>query len=105
MTSLSYMREAGGTNYAGGYGTNLITGVTDPYGRTVSLGYDTSALLTTITDVAGMTSYMEYNELGWVTNLSTPYGPTSFELADNGVDNPERSDRSITITEPNNSQH
>ncbi len=63
---------------------SLITGATDPFGRTAVLQYNSTGLLTNITDAAGLSSSFQYNSQNWVTNLSTPYGTTTFEHVDNG---------------------
>jgi RHS repeat-associated protein len=106
---LKYVIDADGrTNtihYAtSGYSTNLITQVDDPYGRSTYLQYDTNGLLTTITDVAGISRSIAYNELGWVTNLTTPDGFTVFQSWDKSFVEQYAIDRSVTITEPNNSK-
>ena len=90
----------------GGFSDNLITQVTDPFGRATYLGYDTNGLLTSITDVAGLASSIGYNELGWVTNLTrpAPYGQTSFDPVDLGAPGSDIRDRTVTITEANNSK-
>ena len=66
---------------------SLITGATDPFGRTAVLRYDSTGLLTNITDTAGLSSSFQYDSQYWVTNLSTPYGTTTFEHLDNGFTN------------------
>ncbi|HEX5223040.1 MAG TPA: cysteine peptidase family C39 domain-containing protein, partial [Verrucomicrobiae bacterium] len=103
---LKYVVDADGkTNtiyYAtSGFSTNLITQVSDPYGRSTYLQYDADGMLTNITDSAGMSSSMGYNELGWPTNLATPYGTTTFAHSILEANNWERH---LTITEPNNSK-
>lgn len=89
----------------------LITGVEDAFGRTISLVYDdVNKLLTNITDVAGLSSSFVYDEQNWVTNLVTPYGTTTFaytEQSDNGVtfggDN--IINRSVLVTQPDGGKH
>ncbi len=39
----------------------LITAITDPFGRSAKLQYDTTGRLVAITDVLGLTSKMSYN--------------------------------------------
>src|SRR5262249_9638274 len=51
-----------------GFSTNLITRVTDPYGRSASLAYDAVGQLTNITDCVTNGSSMAYDEHGWATN-------------------------------------
>jgi YD repeat-containing protein len=92
------------TYATGGFSTNLITQVTDPYGRSAYFQYDNNGLLTNITDMAGMSSSMRYDANGWLTNLTTPYGATSFAPTDNG-EAALAINRYITITEPGNSKH
>ena len=41
--------------------TNLISQVTDPFSRSATLQYDSSALLTNITDVASLSSGISYD--------------------------------------------
>lgn len=60
---------------------NLISAVTDPFGRSASFAYDTSGRLTNITDPIGITSSFRYSTSGDITNLITPYGTTGFELS------------------------
>ena len=70
---------------------SLITGVSDPFGRTAALHYDSGGRLTNVTDVAGLSSWFQYDSYDWVTNLGTPYGNTSFEHVDNGFTNSDGS--------------
>ena len=72
---------------------SLITGVTDPFGRTSVLRYDSAGRLTNATDVAGLSSGFKYHSRSWITNLSTPYGNTTFQLVDNAITN---SDGAVT---------
>jgi RHS repeat-associated protein len=69
---------------------NLISQITDPFGRHVNFNYastpglsypdSTSGQLTNITDVAGISTSFEYTNPGAsvVTVMNTPYGSTSF---------------------------
>lgn len=83
------------------YSTNLISQVTDPYGRSVSLKYDNSGHLTNITDVAGISSSFTYDGGDMVTNLTTPYGSTGFNLSPAAY----YTTRSILITQPDGGNH
>jgi RHS repeat-associated protein len=58
--------------------TNLVVAVTDGYGRTANLGYNSSWQLTGISDVVSNGSSFAYDANGWMTNLTTPYGTTTF---------------------------
>ena len=62
---------------------SLITGVTDPFGRTTTLRYNSSGVLTNIVDPIGINSSFVYDDRLWVTNLVTPYGTTRFEYTSN----------------------
>ncbi len=55
-----------------------ITSVTDPFGRTATLGYTTDGRLTSITDTIGLTSTVLYGSNDMVSSLTTPYGTTTF---------------------------
>ena len=58
---------------------NRITGVTDPFGRSIILRYDAAGMLTNVVDVAGLPSSFRYDSSSWLTNLTTPYGQTVFQ--------------------------
>jgi len=78
----------------------LITALSGPDGRNVSLGYDDDEHLTDLTDVAGITSTFEYDAYeGSPITLATSYGTTSFEYPQicglYGLVN-----RCVVITEP-----
>ena len=82
------------------YSSNLIAGVTDPYGRSASLAYDSSGHLTNITDALGLASSFAYDSQGWMTNLTTPYGTTSFALASYWAGGESPLSREATVTHP-----
>ena len=83
------------------YSTNLISQVTDPFGRSVSLAYDNLGRLTNITDVGGISSSFLYDiNNNWVTNLTTPYGATSFAITDTTGTNVAPNGRSVRVTGP-----
>jgi RHS repeat-associated protein len=89
VTTLRYVIDADGRTNTLFYinaDPTLVTGVQDPFGRSVQLQYDAAGLLTNITDVAGLNSFMQYDSQAWVTNLTTPYGSTVFQNA-NASDN------------------
>ena len=92
-TSLAYVT-------ANGFSTNLISQVTDPFGRTASLYYDDNGHLTNIIDVAGISSAFGYDTHDWTTNLTTPYGTTAFSLTDTTGTNVVPNGRSVLVTEP-----
>lgn len=80
------------------YSSNLIAGVTDPFGRSVSFQYDNGGHLTNITDVAGISTSFKYGSYDWVSSMTTPYGTTTFNLADTPDSYPGTS---YTNTAPN----
>ncbi len=57
---------------------NLLTKVTDPFGRFATLGYDAEGRLNSITDAAGMTSTFTYGNNDFIVAMTTPYGTTTF---------------------------
>jgi len=85
------------------YSTNLISQVTDAFGRSAYLGYNTNGNLTNLTDVANNATAINYDTNDWATNMVTPYGPTSFAITD-GVTNTSPNGRSILITRPDSSR-
>ncbi|MGH7977780.1 MAG: RHS repeat-associated core domain-containing protein [Limisphaerales bacterium] len=79
---------------------NLITSVTDRYGRTAYFNYDSNGDLTNVVDADGMSSYFEYDDNYEVTNMITPYGTNSFQISDTvDTDNSDAPARAILITE------
>jgi RHS repeat-associated protein len=64
------------------YSSNLISQITNPFGRTVTMQYDTNGYLTNLTDVAGISTSFIYDERGYVTNMTTPYGSTQFQYTE-----------------------
>lgn len=58
---------------------NLITAVTDPYGRVAHFNYNSAGLLTNIVDAQGMSTTFRYDSNENITNMTTPYGVTSFQ--------------------------
>jgi YD repeat-containing protein len=98
----------GGTNriYYGStnqFSTNLITQVTDRYGRSAYFAYDTNGCLTNIIDVESLSSSMSYNSNYWITALNTPYGTTTFNLADAPPGDAPPNGRSALVTGPDGS--
>jgi len=88
---------------------NLITSVTDPYGRSAYFIYNAQGLLTTIIDMAGMSSSFTYDGDGRITTLQTPYGNTGFSYFDAATNSMTNAaimllDRAIEITEANGSK-
>ncbi|HVU27304.1 MAG TPA: hypothetical protein VHG71_06155, partial [Verrucomicrobiae bacterium] len=53
------------------YSTNLITKVTDPFGRSTTLSYNTNGDLTNIVDVMTNSTSFNYDTNDWVTNMTT----------------------------------
>jgi len=89
--------------------SNLISGVTDPYQRSVIFEYDENGYLTNSTDVAGISSSFSYGDYHWMINMTTPNGTTSFQFTDqfppfNGGGGPPDDasvSRSVIVTQPN----
>ena len=63
----------------------LVTGATDPFGRTASFGYDGSGRLNAITDAIGLTSTFTYDGGTFIKAMSTPYGTTQFAYGESGT--------------------
>jgi RHS repeat-associated protein len=82
---------------------NLVSQVTDPFGRSAYLSYNTNGDLTNIIDVASNSTSISYDTNDWPTSMTTPYGTTSFLITDSGT-NPPPNGRSIVITRPDSSQ-
>jgi RHS repeat-associated protein len=86
------------------YSTNLISQVTDPFGRSTFLAYDSLGHLTNIVDVGGITNSLQYDtNISCVTNLTTPYGPTSFAITDTTGINIAPNGRAVQVTGPDGS--
>lgn len=58
--------------------------ITDPFGRSAQLTYDSNGQLSSITDVIGMTSSFHYTS-SLLDSLTTPYGITSFVFGESGT--------------------
>ena len=82
------------------YSTNLISQVTDPYGRTTTLSYLTNGLLTNITDVVGISTSFAYDTNNWVQSMTNSYGTTAFEITDTPSGGVAPNGRSVLVTEP-----
>jgi hypothetical protein len=87
------------------YSTNLISHVTDAFGRTALLSYNINGDLTGITDVMTNSTTLAYDTNDWVTNMTTPYGTTSFAITDSPFTNATATTlppngRSVLITHP-----
>ncbi len=78
---------------------NLITAVTNAYGRITYFNYNPQGMLTNMTDVQGMSSFFQYDTTDELTNLTTLYGQTAFQYFD-GVDTSGYLARSVLVTEP-----
>lgn len=87
------------------FSENLISQITDPFGRNTYLSYDSQGNLTNITDTAGLSSSCGYDFQGCITNLTTPYGSTSFTIADEKptTNSANGRGRSILVTLPDSS--
>lgn len=78
-----------------------VTKVTDPYGRSAILGYDSQNRLTSSTDPVGIVSQFKYakaNAGGYLNRLITPYGLTSFNYTESA------STRILLVTDPQGGQ-
>jgi RHS repeat-associated protein len=66
----------------------LVTQITDAFGRSASIAYDTNGRLSSITDVLGITSTVTYDDGNspprptFVQQLTTPYGNTTFNYGE-----------------------
>jgi len=112
-TYLSMMVDWEGRTNLITYGTGSlsarITRVTDPYGRSVTFGYDGSARLTSITNATGLVDTFSYDAAGFITNMVTVYGTNSFKATTNsygGVNlgGTNQVNRSIAVTKPDGSK-
>ena len=104
LTRLTNMLDLDGQTNTLVYGnatfTNLITAVTDPYGRTAYFNYRTAPVfLTNIVDAQGMSTYFQYDGSENITNMVTLYGTNSFQYF-SGRDTNSGLQRAIVITEP-----
>jgi YD repeat-containing protein len=63
----------------------LITKITDPFGRSAALTYDSGYRLSSITDIIGITSSFTYDANSLVNSLTTPYGTTTFAYTPPGT--------------------
>ena len=61
-----------------------ITKITDPFGRTATISYDTKGRLKSITDAIGLTSSFDYDSETFIKQMNTPYGSTQFSYGQNG---------------------
>ena len=75
----------------------LVTQITDPFGRSANLTYDSSGRLSSITDTLGLTSSFTYDANSLVNSLTTPYGTTNFAYTAPGTGAPPRF---VQITDP-----
>jgi RHS repeat-associated protein len=75
----------------------IVTKITDPFGRSATLTYDTNGRLNQITDVIGLNSRFTYDANSQISAMTTPYGTTSFDFGQ-GTDN--NISRFIEITDP-----
>jgi hypothetical protein len=85
---------------ANGFSTNLISQVTDPFGRSATMLYDPLGRLTNIVDVVQLPSSFLYNPADSVTNMATQYGQTSFKLTESTGAALIPNGRSVEVTEP-----
>lgn len=85
-----------------GYSTNLISQVTDPFGRSAHFYYDDNGYLTNIVDVAGVSSSFSYG-LDHVASMTTPYGTTTFTITEASDPATSVSGRSVLVAEPDGS--
>jgi RHS repeat-associated protein len=81
---------------------NLVSSVTDRFGRSAHLSYTDvfySPHISQIQDAAGLISTIDYDENGWPDTMATPYGTTSFSYQ--WSDTESAYYRWIRIAEPN----
>ena len=105
LVLLQYLIDADGKtnvlNYTNADFPAQITGVTDPFGRTVELQYGSDGLLITVTDTMRMSSSFQYDDMYIITNLTTPYGVTLFENRETYTDaNGNKIMRSFRVIDP-----
>ncbi len=74
-----------------------ITQITDPFGRSATLTYDSNQRLNSITDVIGLTSSFTYDPNSLVNSLTTPYGTSTFAYTAPGTSAPPRF---VQVTDP-----
>ena len=94
------------------FSANLISQVTDPFGRSISLAYDSHGHLTNITDVAGLSTSFAYGTFNdpnfgasdWVIQMVTPYGTNSFQLNETADNDTPPNCRSVLVTGPDGSK-
>src|SRR5262249_25281084 len=84
----------------------LVTNITDPFGRSAHLRYDSKGRLESITDVLSLASHFTYDDAGgdadFITELTTPYGTTTFhyDAFERTVDGTRYDARNLTATAP-----
>jgi RHS repeat-associated protein len=71
-----------------------ISGVTDPFGRSISLVYNGSGQLSSITDVIGLQSQFGYGASDFIQSMTTPYGTTTYRFWESGYS------RALQATDP-----
>ncbi len=82
---------------------NLITAVTDRYGRTAYFNYNGSGVLTNSVDAQGMATYYQYDSSDEITNMVTLYGTNNFQYYTAGGTNTAL-ERSLLVTEASGDQ-
>ena len=83
---------------------NLITAVTDPYGRSAQFTYDEQGRLTNIVDMAGMASSFRYGSSNFITNMTTLYGETGFACVEPTNSAGIITNRALLVTEASGDQ-
>jgi YD repeat-containing protein len=84
--------------------SNLISSVTDPFGRSISLSYYSSSMISNVVDVVGLTNTFTYDSSNTVQTLTTPYGTTTFSLASGRTDSNGDTGNGILVIQPDNSR-
>jgi RHS repeat-associated protein len=80
---------------------NLITSVTDPYGRSAHFYYDTWGRLTGSVDAQGMSNSFQVDSSDYIYTINTPYGATAFQYYEGNDTNDNNAlSRALLITEP-----
>ncbi len=84
VTNLAYV-----SNVPGQPGFYSLLGVTDPFQRSATFGYNASGQLSSITDVLNIKSSFVYTDVSpfgnVITSLTTPYGTTNFSYYGDNV--------------------
>jgi len=78
----------------------LVTTITDPFGRSAHLTYDSYNRLSQITDVLGLKSQFTYDSSSLINAMTTPYGTTTFSYSDSTANPTGDVTRYLNVTDP-----